>query len=103
MTVSGHIIAQLVQAMHLSGYALKAGLYPIAFTLLVSSCKIFTGHTETQSPHPLQRSVLKVTRPFICILLSSILPLRSDDQMQVFDSVFGLATKLQITYASLFI
>lgn len=82
MTVSGHIMAQFVQAIHFSKSTQYAGLYPIALTFVRSIASIFIGQALTHKLHPLQVSVLKITLPFIRYLPSSKLLLILNDHKQ---------------------
>lgn len=64
MQLSGQITAQEAQPVHASGVAIRATGYPLLFTS-VDSASTSHGHAETQTPHPLHRSLSTTIVPLI--------------------------------------
>ena len=61
MTQSGHMVAQKAHPIHRDSSVISTGLCPFLLIFPFANAKIFFGQASTQSPQPLQRSVLKVS------------------------------------------
>lgn len=95
MIQSGHIVAQNAQPIHKLSSVTSTGLCPFLLIFPFANARIFFGHASTQSPHPLQRSVLKVS--FAILFPFRILTAAKCGIFRILFVVFGLKRKCKQT------